>query len=215
MMMKPEKSDKHRDIWTRSEFDFVKMFYGVMETVVIAQELGRTTEAVRQAVRTLGVRMTAERYRPWTEAEKEIIRRYFAHGKDDMDKLMSLLPGRSRGAIFRMMDKLEIIRPKKWKVHERQILAQYYPAEGIAVVSSLPGRTVHAVRIMARLEGIASPGSETRTPQRKWSREELLRIEANMHLPMSELAAQFPGRTAVSVRKARDRLKKGQPVAER
>lgn len=35
-MKKPEKSDKHRDIWTRSELDFVKTFYGVMETVVIA-----------------------------------------------------------------------------------------------------------------------------------------------------------------------------------
>lgn len=48
-MKKPEKSDKHRDIWTRSELDFVKTFYGVMETVVIAQELRRTTEAVRWA----------------------------------------------------------------------------------------------------------------------------------------------------------------------
>ncbi len=35
-----------------------------------------------------------------------------------------------------------------------------------------------------------------------------------MHLPLVELTALFPGRTPVSVRKARVRLKKGQSIAE-
>lgn len=58
--------------------------------------------------------------------------------------------------------------------------------------------------------GLSLPSSETRPVQQKWTQKELLRLETNQNLPLSELAVLFPGRTPVSVRKARIRLEKRQ-----
>lgn len=70
---------------------------------------------------------------------------------DDIELLSSILPWRTRDSILRMMEKLTIpesrgMRPKKWEVEELRILEQYYPLEGAAVASRLPGRTPCAVR---------------------------------------------------------------------
>ncbi|EMA0079709.1 hypothetical protein U1K26_000976 [Salmonella enterica] len=91
----------------------------------IAEILGRTFEAVRQVIRERGQRLM-DPYHPWTENEKEIIRTRFAAG-DNIAQIMPLLPGRTRGAIYLMKDKLDTHSTRRWSEQERQILAQYYP----------------------------------------------------------------------------------------
>ncbi|EAY9754084.1 hypothetical protein OY03_002758 [Salmonella enterica subsp. enterica] len=107
-----------------------------------------------------------------------------------------------------MKDKLNVHSPRQWNEQERQVLVQYYTVEGMAVADRLPGRTRVSVRQAAYSMGLNLPGSETRPVQQKWSLKELIRLEANQSLPLAELAALFPGRTPVSVRKALIRLEK-------
>ncbi|EIZ8585495.1 hypothetical protein MQY53_003064 [Salmonella enterica subsp. enterica] len=204
-MDKKNKSKKYRRAWTPEEIEFVKVNYGFMMTSVIAEKLGRTENAVRWIIRGLDIPLT-EKYRPWTAVEKKIIRTYSSR-PDGIELVASMLPWRTRGAIFRMMDKLGIARPRKWKEQECQILEQYYSVEGVAVAERLPGRTPHAVRSMANQLGIKPV---TGVIQQKWTPEEWQRLVENKHLPLVELAALFPDRTQVSVRKALSRMKNGQ-----
>ncbi|EJX0633965.1 hypothetical protein ODD08_004046 [Salmonella enterica] len=203
-MKKNTGTSNHRTAWTTTELRFVEQYYGIVETAKIAKALGRTIDAIRWVVRNHKHKLM-EPYCPWTEEEKEIIRTRFAAG-DEIAQIMPLLPGRTRGAIYLMKDKLKAHSPRKWSEQERQILAQYYPTEGMTVAARLPGRTKAAVRQTAYAMGLNLPDSETRPVQQKWSREELEQLEANQHLPLTKLGALFPGRTSVSVRKARIRL---------
>lgn len=195
-------------MWTPEELEFVKTYYGIVPTVKIAEILERSFDAVRWVVRNQEKRLM-DSYQPWTEEEKAIIRTHFTAGSQ-IAQIMSLLPGRTRGAIYLMKDKLNVHSPRRWNEQERQVLVQYYPVEGMAVADRLPGRTRASVRQAAYSMGLNLPGSETRPVQQKWTQKELLRLEANQNLPMAELAVLFPGRTPVSVRKARIRLEKRQ-----
>ncbi len=198
----------YRTIWTLKEFKFVEENYGIIPTALIAEALGRTVDAVRWVVRNQKQKLM-DPYQPWTEEEKAIIRTHFTAGSQ-IAQIMSLLPGRTRGAIYLMKDKLNVHSPRQWNEQERQVLVQYYPVEGMAVTDRLPGRTRASVRQAAYSMGLNLPSSETMPVQQKWTQKELLRLEANQSLPLAELAALFPGRTPVSVRKARIRLEKRQ-----
>ncbi|ECD9612265.1 hypothetical protein FNZ18_23345 [Salmonella enterica subsp. salamae] len=207
MEEKENVARNHRMAWSAEDMKFVERYYGVIPTVKIAEILGRTFEAVRQVVREQGQRLM-DPYRPWTEEEKNIISTHFAAG-DSITRIMGLLPGRTRGAIYLMKDKLDARSARRWSEQERQILAQYYPEEGMAVADRLPNRTRVAVRQTAYVMGLSLPDSEIRHVQ-KWSEEEQKRLEAHQCLPLTELTALFPGRSQQSVRKARMRLEKQQ-----
>ncbi|ENA9696624.1 hypothetical protein ABG299_002148 [Salmonella enterica subsp. enterica] len=209
--MKKPQARYHRKMWTPEELEFVKTYYGIVPTAKIAEILERTFDAVRWVVRNQKQKLM-DPYQPWTEEEKAIIRTHFTAGSG-ITQIMSLLPGRTRGAIYLMKDKLNVHSPRQWNEQERQVLAQYYPVEGMSVADRLPGRTRVSVRQAAYSMGLNLPGSETRPVQQKWSLKELLRLEANQSLPLAELAALFPGRTPVSVHKARIRLEKRQRKA--
>ncbi|ECD9612068.1 hypothetical protein FNZ18_22250 [Salmonella enterica subsp. salamae] len=207
MEEKENVARNHRMAWSAEDMKFVERYYGVIPTVKIAEILGRTFEAVRQVVREQGQRLM-DPYRPWTEEEKNIICTRFASG-DGITQIMALLPGRTRGAIYLMKDKLDARSARRWSEQERRILAQYYPEEGMAVADRLPNRTRVAVRQTAYTMGLSLPDNEVRSVQ-KWSREEQQRLETHQHLPLAELAELFPERTQVAVRKALGRMRNRQ-----
>ena len=161
-------NEKYRSPWASEEIEFVKINYGSIMTSLIVEKLGRTENAVRWIIRSLDISLT-EKYRPWTKEEKKIICTYSPR-PDGIELVASILPWRTRGAIFRMMDKLDIVRPRKWKVQECRILEQYYPVEGIAVTDRLPGKTSHAVRSMASRLGIKPV--DDGTVRQRWMPEE-------------------------------------------
>lgn len=202
-MEKNNTSNNHRAVWTTAELRYVKQHYGIISTAQIADALGRTVAAIRWVVRKHGFNLM-ESYRPWTGKEKEIIRTRFAAG-DNIAQIMPLLPGRTRGAIYLMKDKLDAHSPRRWSDWERQILAQYYPTEGMAVVNRLTGRTKEAVRQTACAMGLRLRDREVRSVQ-KWTREEQQLLKTYQYLPLAELTVLFPGRSQQSVRKARIRL---------
>lgn len=206
-MKNTEKVRNHRTAWTFTELRFVEQYYGIMPTTQIAETLGRTIDAIRWIVRNHKFNLM-EPYRLWTEEEKEIIRTRFAAG-DNIAQIMPLLPRRTRGAIYLMKDKLDTHSTRRWSEQERQILAQYYPQEGMAVADRLPGRTQVAIRQTVYAMRLRLLGSEIKTVQ-AWSREEQQRLETHQHLPLAGLAALFPDRTHVAVRKALVRVRNRQ-----
>ncbi|MEG2039564.1 MAG: SANT/Myb-like DNA-binding domain-containing protein [Hafnia sp.] len=120
---------------------------------------------------------------------------------------MALLPGRTRGTIQWMAGKLGVVSARSWTPEEEQILATGYPALGTEVAGQLPGRTPEAVKIKACDMGIKYLGSEY-AGQQMWSQEEQICLARNDHLVFADLLKLFPHRSWLSVKKARERLRR-------
>ncbi len=200
-----EKSSLYRNYrmpWTLGDLNFVEKNYGRMETSEIAEHLGRTPASVMSTACNL--RVQVKKNEPWTEAEKEIVRDYYAKGSDHV---MARLPGRTRKTINWMAKKLGIVSGRSWTRKEVSLLKKYYPVRGTAVADLLPGRTQEAVKIKACEMGILFRGC-SEGKQQIWSEAELQCLEKNAHLTPSALLALFPYRTRSSVQHARERLRK-------
>jgi len=96
---------------------------------------------------------------------------------------------------------LGIIR-RRWLAEENDILKKYYASEGTRVVKRLPGRTVFAVANQAYALGLRHPRG------RKWSEEELILLEKNQHLALSELQKLFSDRSSQAVCHVRMKIKR-------
>lgn len=198
----------HRMPWTLRELAFVEKHYGNMATVAIAAHLGRTPTSIRSAARSMGCLSGNKAYGLWTDEEKEIVRTHYAKGTAQM---MALLPGRTRQSIQWMANKLGVVSARNWSREEECILATYYPEQGVAVADRLPGRTTDAVKLKACDMGIKYQGGES-AGQRIWSEEEQRRLARNDHLIFSELLKLFPHRSRLSVKAARERLRRKKKI---
>lgn len=194
----------HRAPWTLRELNFVEKHYGSMKTAAIAEYLGRSPVSVASAAHKL--RPPGKITEPWTEAEKEIVRTYYAKGSDHV---LARLPGRTRNAVHWMAKQLGAVSGRNWNRKEVSLLKQHYPVRGTAVADLLPGRTPEAVKIKACETGITFRGG-SEGKQQMWSEAELQCLEKNAHLTPSALLALFPYRTRSSVQHARERLRKKQ-----
>ncbi|QLR43356.1 hypothetical protein HV346_11980 [Enterobacter sp. RHBSTW-00994] len=145
----------------------------------------------------------------WSEAEKEIVRTHYEKG---YAHVMALLPDRTRGTIQWMAGKLGVICARSWTPEEELILVAGYPALGTAVAGQLYGRTPEAVKIKACDMGVKYQGGEY-TGQQMWSREEQMCLARNDHLIFAELLKLFPHRSRLSVKKARERLRRKNKMA--
>lgn len=199
----------HRTPWTLRELDFVEKHYGSMATVVIAERLGRSPASVRAAARSMGCSSGNKPIETWSDEEKEIVRVHYAKG---YAHVMTLLPGRNRGTIQWMANRLGVVSARIWIREEEQILATWYPEEGVAVADRLSGRTADAVKLKACDMGIRYQGSES-AGQRIWSEEERMLLARNDHLLFPDLLKLFPHRSRLSVKKARERLRRKKKMA--
>ncbi len=199
----------HRTPWTFRELSFVEKHYGSMATVAIAAHLGRTPTSVRSAARSMGCLSGNKTYEPWTDEEKEIVRTHYAKGTAHV---VALLPNRTRQTIQWMASKLGVVSARSWSRDEERILMTYYPQQGISVAERLQGRTAEAVKLKACDMGIRYQGGEC-ARQQIWSEEEKRLLARNDHLIFPELLRLFPHRSRLSVKKARERLRKKKKMA--
>lgn len=204
MDTKTTRYRNHRAPWTLRELNYVEQQYGKIPTAQIAENLGRTPLSVRGAVQKLGLGRPSAR--GWTEAEKDVIRTWYALGAG-IEFVATLLPGRARHSIAAMAQNMGISSARSWNSKECQILKQFYPEQGAAVADMLPGRTPEAVKIKACEMGIKFQGSDNGR-QRIWSEEEQLRLQYHDHLQLPDLLKLFPDRSFASVKKARERFRK-------
>ncbi|AYU97894.1 hypothetical protein ACPUEX_21915 [Enterobacter vonholyi] len=202
--MSPGKERNRRQRWTLAEMRYVEQHYGTVRARVIAEHLGRPVTSVRTVAGHLGCSRKGSA--PWTEEEKDIIRTHYARG-EGITRVMTLLPGRTRSTIFAMAAALGVTSARSWSREELRILKAYYTTEGTAVSRRLPGRTPEAVKIKAHERGLTFCGDGLQGRQRMWQPEELALLKANLHLEQSRLARLFPGRSLMSVKKARERLR--------
>ncbi|EJM3643767.1 SANT/Myb domain-containing protein [Salmonella enterica] len=192
----------HRTPWTLRELAFVEKHYGSMDTPAIAEHLGRSLSSVRAAAYSLRCVSIRKRGTPWSEEEKEIVRTHYVKG---YAHVMALLPGRTRKTIQWMANRLGVLSARSWTREEERILETYYPELGVAVAKRLPGRTADAVKLKACDMGIRYQGH---AGARIWSQEELAKLASHDHLAFSDVLKLFPDRSRLSVKKARERLRK-------
>ncbi|MFK3662734.1 hypothetical protein ACI2I2_19835 [Scandinavium sp. NPDC088450] len=143
----------------------------------------------------------------WSEAEKDILTRWYETSKS-MDDILAMLPGRPRSSVFSLAGKMGLSRPlSDWSDAELQILRDFYPTEGSAVARRLPGRQRRTAGQKAIQLGLRMAVS---TPRQSWSEEEKAQLDANKHLSFPELQQMFPDRSASSLKNALNRIKKRQ-----
>lgn len=197
----------HRSVWTLTELRFLERHYGHMPTKVIADTLGRTAVAVRLAAKNAGLTRVGNSL-PWTDDEKEIIRTHYAAG-EGISLVCALLPGRNRNAIFAMAIKMGIGSSRNWNDDEIALLERHYQNIGVKVADYLPGRTEDAVKLKAgSLKLKYHGGVENGAHQRIWSDRERQLLKRHSNLTLAEMMKFFPNRSRLSVKKARERLKK-------
>lgn len=201
-----KKFRNNRARWTTRDIRFIEQHYRTLSLADIATCLGRTPGAVALMAYKLGCRRKP--YLPWTEQEKEIIRVHYAGGAG-IANVMKLLPTRSESAIFSMAEAMRISSGKRWSKDELRTLEKYYPEYGADKVSRLLNRSPDSVKLKASRMGIKYRGCTIDDGVfRIWSQEEQNKLEKTMHLSVTEQMLLLPGRTRLSVEKARERLKK-------
>lgn len=198
----------HRSPWTLAELRYLEKHYGHLPTREIASTLGRTAVAVRLTAQKLNV--VQPHTASWTEEEKNILRTHYARG-DGIVAVGKLLPTRTRQTIFIMAAKMGITSARTWSGHEVQILKKHYALLGTKVANQLPGRTSEAVKIKANELGLHFlGGSRGKGSVKIWSAAEWLRLAQQQNVSAPKLVELFPGRSVLSIRKAKARLKKRQ-----
>ena len=213
-MKSTDKHRNHRSRWALAELRYVEQHYGKVPISVIAEKLRRTPVAVKLMARSLGCRIPPSSKR-WTEAEVDILRRHYGGG-EGIKRVSELLPGRNPKSIQAQAFKLGINSPRTWSKEEFAILKRDYPTQGTRIAAKMPGRSRESIRIMAASMGIRY--QENKRPvvrQQRWTDEEKKRLREYLHLIPTELVHYFPGRSKISVAKARERMlnqRSGKPV---
>jgi len=201
-----KKYRNNRSRWTIRDIRFIEQNYRTLSLADIATRLERTPGAVALMAYKLGCRRKP--CLPWTEQEKDIIRVHYAGGAG-IANVMKLLPTRSEKAIFAMAKTLGITSGKRWRKDELRILAECYPEYGTDRVARLLNKSPESVKLKASRMGISYRGCIVDEGTfRIWSEEEWALLEKTLHLGVTEQMLLLPGRTRLSIEKARERLKK-------
>lgn len=202
MSEKLQKPRNSRSRWTLDEIHFVEKHYGKMPPAEIAAKLCRTLGALGIMADKLGVR--CQQSPLWTEKEEAVLRTHYVAGME-IEQLLQLLPGRPICAVYSRAQRLGLIRGKYWREEECQIVREYYPEHGTAIVGRLPGRTTDLVKLKANELGIKFLGEIGKF--RIWSEEEWFLLEKCQHLSVAEQMLLLPGRSRSALEKAKARLK--------
>ncbi|MGX5076446.1 hypothetical protein [Enterobacter mori] len=127
--------------WTVAEITFVEQHYGQLSAREIGERLGRSANGVARIVQRSGLSRGATP--PWSEEELVLLRTHYTEG---IEYVMSLLPGRSRKAIFQRASLAEITGRDSWSSEEKDFLKKHYGRLSTQKIAARLGRSVSAVR---------------------------------------------------------------------
>jgi len=127
--------------WTVDEITFVEQHYGQLSAREIGEQLGRSANGVARIAQLSG--LSRGMPPPWSEEELELLRAHYAKGTE---YVMSLLPGRSRKAIFQQASLAEITGRDSWNHEEKDFLEKHYGYLPTKEIATRLGRSVSAVR---------------------------------------------------------------------
>lgn len=193
--------------WNDRELRFLKKHYGTLPTQEIAARLGRSVSSVRNTVNKMG--LTKKQQGCWTKEEMAVLAMHYDNGAG-IDRIQTLLPKRTRGAIAAQASKMGLTDDQRWHPDDITILRQYYPVMGIRVEKKLPGRSRAAIKGQVAKLGLQYDKYTPRKfSHRRWSKEELSMLQERLHWRISELIPLFPGRTGQALQAAKGRFRDG------
>lgn len=121
MADKTQRHRNHQTQWTVAEITFVEQHYGQLSAREIGERLGRSANGVARIVQLSG--LSRGMSPPWSEEELALLRTHYTEG---IEYVMSLLPGRSRKAIFRQASLAGITDRGIWSREEKAFLKKHY-----------------------------------------------------------------------------------------
>lgn len=121
MVDKTQHHLNHQTQWTVAEIKFVEQHYGQLSAREIGELLGRSANGVARIVQLSGLSRGVAP--PWSEEELVLLRTHYTEG---IEYVMSLLPGRSRRAIFRQASRAGITGRGSWSREEKAFLEKHY-----------------------------------------------------------------------------------------
>lgn len=135
--------------FTEEDIKFLEEYYPYGDWGFI---LGHFPKCNKQSIiskaSSLGIKMVNEN--EWTDEEFEILRKYY---KDDINKVVEMLPNRTYKAITTKAKRLGIKSREFWSEEENELMKKYYPIMPIDdVLKYFPNRTrvsiiTHAIHL--------------------------------------------------------------------
>ncbi len=185
---KTQRHRNHRTQWTATEITFVEQHYGQLSAREIGERLGRSAHGVARIVQLLGLSLGGAP--PWSEEELALLRTHYAEG---IEYVISLLPGRSRKAIFRQASLAGLTGRSSWSREDKSFLEKHYGNLPTKEIATRLGRSVSAVRA-AVVKFDLGTGKN-----RPWSERELVLMQAHYSKGIDKVKALLPDRTREAI----------------
>ncbi|WP_267432448.1 hypothetical protein [Erwinia psidii] len=170
--------------WTVDEITFVEQHYGQLSAREIGERLDRSANGVARIVQLSGLSRGATP--PWSEEELVLLRTHYTEG---IEYVMSLLPGRSRKAIFRQASLAGLTGRSRWSREEKAFLEKHYINLPTTETAARLGRSVSAVRAAVVKFGLGT------WKNRPWSEREQVLMQAHYSKGIDKIKALLPDRT--------------------
>lgn len=186
-----DKTQRHRNHWTKwtvAEITFVEQHYGQLSAREIGERLGRSAHGVARIVQLSGLSRSVAP--PWPEEELALLRTHYAEG---IEYVMSLLPGRSRKAIFRQASLAGLTGRSCWSREEKAFLEKHYRNLPTKEIAARLGRSVSAVRAAVVKFDLGT------WKNRPWSERELVLMQAHYSKGIDKINASLPDRTREAI----------------
>lgn len=185
---KTQRYRNHRTQWTAIEITFVERHYGQQSAREIGERLGRSAHGVARIVQLLGLSQGVAP--PWSEEELALLRTHYAKG---IEYVISLLPGRSRKAIFRQASLAGLTGRSSWSREDKSFLEKHYGNLSTKEIATRLGRSVSAVRA-AVVKFDLGTGKN-----RPWSERELVLMQSHYSKGIDKIKASLPDRTREAI----------------
>lgn len=131
----------------------------------------------------------------WTEAEKALIARVLAEGRDlKIEEIATLFPGRTKGAVkARLCGRRGFSARRNWSDQEIETLLANSSKTLDELRLLLPGRTSSAIHFRLRSTGIVAASYKAKSSKKSWSGAE------DDHLKSIWVSSETAGRVAAAL----------------
>lgn len=186
-----DKTQRHRNNWTQwtvAEITFVEQHYGQLSAREIGERIGRSANGVARIVQLYGLSRGVAP--SWSEEELALLRTHYAEGTE---YVMSLLPGRSRKAIFRQASLAGLTSRSSWSREDKSFLEKHYGNLPTKEIATRLGRSISAVRAAVVKFDLGT------WKNRPWSKRERMLMQAHYSKGIDKIKALLPARTREAI----------------
>lgn len=182
----------HHSPWTLQEIEFVEKHYGSRAVREIADSLGRSVNGIRRMIKLLG--LVTKQDIPWTDDDIAVLRAHYDRGRG-IERVRSLLPHRTKGAIFAYASKLGLTGRERWSEGEKRFLAKHYGPMSAHEIAAALGRSVGGVRRAVNLLHLGKKQSGI------WREPEMAILDAhyNRGAGLAYVQRLLPGRSRAAI----------------